>query len=339
MIKKVYAFQNTKEILKESSSGGAFTAICEAIFSMSQDVSVYGATFDSELNVIHQKANTLEECKKFRGSKYVQSDMRQVYSKIKVDLESDKTVLFTGTPCQVFAVKAFCEKNCIPMEKLFLVDIICHGATMSSIWKQYKSWLEMKYHSKLVDFQFRYKGSRWKQYPVKAHFANGRELVNAHNIRLYTALFFTGLPLKDSCYQCQFANKDRISDISIGDFWGIQNIMPEFPRKDGVSEILVSTDKGIQVINQIYEMKKSNSEIQIEECKSNEYVKYQHNLCKPTERPQNANRFRQDLKEKEFTYILKVYAGYNLKGKCLHCIKKICGESGLTDILKTLRRK
>lgn len=336
-IKSAYAFRHRDDVISASSSGGAFTAICEVLFADDKNnVVVYGAAFDSEMNVTHQRAQSMKECFKFRESKYVQSNMSGTLAEVKKDIEKGKTVLFTGTPCQVYAVKHFCEVNNINTEKLVLVDIICHGTVKPKVWDKYKLWLENKYKSKIQEFHFRYKGSRWKQYPVMVLFKNGKKLVNTHDARLYTTLFFSKLPLRESCYKCNFANLNRPSDISIGDFWGIQKVMPDFPKGNGVSEMLINTEKGEKIIQSIIDR---NNDIQIEQCKSKGYIKYQHNLNRPTEKPAIVDQFNKDFEEKDFDYILRKYAGNNVKGKIKHCIKKFCGETGLTALLKTILKR
>lgn len=335
MKQKVFAFKNEKNILKYSSSGGAFWAICETLKNLVEEEGefiTYGAAYDSEMNVKHQRAITEQERRRFCGSKYIESDITSVYQQIEEDLLSNRTVLFTGVPCQVFAIKHYCKRKELPLDNLYLVDIICHGVPNRLIWNYYKEWLEKKEKSKLIDFQFRYKGSKWKQYPVRAEFENGKVLVNTHRSRLYTNLFFTALPLREACYHCKFANLERHSDLSIGDFWGIEKVMPKFPRNGGVSEILVNTRKGESLI---HKMKGTEmSKFHLEECYSKSFLMYQHNLNKPTQKPHELEQFRKDIKSYSFDEILKKYAGNNIKGKVSHCIKKICGELGITPILK-----
>lgn len=333
-IKRVYAFCNEQEIVQHSSSGGAFSAICEVIDELG-NICIYGAAFDSNFSVKHQRAETLKECEKFRGSKYVQSNMSGILPVIKKDLEDGKNVLFTGTPCQVFSVKQYCINKNINMENLFLVDIICHGAVVPDVWEKYKNWLEKKEKSKLVEFQFRYKGSRWKSYPTMARFDNKKKIVNTHAARMYTNLFFSALALRSSCYICKFANLDRFSDLTIGDFWGIENVISEFPRENGSSEILVNSDKGQWIAEQIKKLPKIN----IQECLTDDYIKYQHNLNCPTERPINEPTFKKELKEKDFKYILKRYAGNTFMGKVKHCIRKTCGEFGIISSVKRRKRQ
>ncbi|QHQ59961.1 hypothetical protein Ana3638_03500 [Anaerocolumna sedimenticola] len=339
MVQTVYAFRNVESILKDSSSGGAFTAIYQSLENLRGRVITYGAAFDSDLKVTHQRAETFDEVRKFRGSKYVQSNMDGILPLIMDDLQQGKTVLFTGTPCQVYSVKHYCKVHEVKISNLLLIDIICHGTVMPSVWEKFKNWLERKYQASIDDFQFRYKGSRWIQYPVKVHFKNGKTVVNTHASRLYTTLFFTALPLREVCYSCKFANLDRCSDITIGDFWGIQRVMPEFPKKNGVSEIIVNTQKGSQIIECIKQMVNDDTGMHIKECTSDAYVKYQHNLKNPTQRPDLREQFIRDLEQQEFETVLKTYAGNNIKGKLLHVTKKVCGEIGLADFIKKVLKR
>ena len=328
MKKKTYAFRHKNEVLLESSSGGAFTALANVIIS--RGGVVFGACFDKELNVVHKKAETIEECFKFRGSKYIQSSMTGVFIQIKECLENGRIVLFTGTPCQIKAVKNYCNKSSINIDNLVLVDIICHGAMRPDVWQKFRQWIEGKHHSRIVHINFRYKKTRWHSYPIQIEFENGKVLTNTFDARRFNELFFSSIALLNGCYKCPFSNMDRESDITIGDFWGIQKVMPQFPVGNGTSEIIVNTEKGKDLITEIL----SDPEILIQECLTDEYIKYQHNLNSPTAMPRNAVKFREDFKNIEFIEILKKYAEYNFTGRIKHCIKRLAGELGITEMLK-----
>lgn len=241
-----------------------------------------------------------------------------------------KTVLFTGTPCQVYAVRHYCEHNNVDTSKLYLVDIICHGTGIAEVWEKYKEWLEEKYKNKIVKFDFRYKKAKWKSYPVRVLFEYGKELVNTHDARLYTNLFLSKLIMRECCYQCKFANLDRPSDLTIGDFWGISRVMPDFPKGNGTSEILVNTEKGEEILCGIAKL----PHITIKECLSDAYIQYQHNLTSPTEKNPRREEFKADLERLPFDDVLRIYAGNNLKGKTIYLVRRTLGEIGLTDLLK-----
>lgn len=329
MPNKVYAFKHTKDVLLESSSGGAFTALAYLTLNNWGGV-VYGACFDQNLKVVHQRAEKFSDCQKFRGSKYVQSNLGNTFQLIKEDLQNGKFVLFTGTPCQVKALKMFCLRQNISDDNLLSVDIICHGTMKPDIWEKFKNWIEKKYESKIQTVSFRYKWARWTSYPILFQFANGKKILNTFDARCFNRLFFSAVALNEGCYHCPFSNQDRVSDITIGDFWGIEKVMPMFPRDNGVSEVLVNTSKGQKFAKNMMEIPGTI----MQECLSNEYLKYQHNLNSPTDKPRLADQFRQDIKSVPFEEILKRYADYTVKGFLMHCIRRLAGELHITNWLK-----
>lgn len=323
-MKKVYALKNCS--IEGSASGAAFPTIVLALDKMlackgqSGNLIVYGAAFDEKFNVTHQRAESIYDCEKFKGSKYVQSNLGNSFSNVLDDLKRGKTVLFTGTPCQIFALKNYVMKANCSMENLYLADLICHGTPVPIFWKDYIAWLEKKLGSELEEFSFRYQKAKWKNYPAMAKMKNGKRYVNTYEVRLYTSLFFTHLTMRDGCYSCKFANLNRPSDITIGDFWGIKECIPDFPYQDSVSQILVNTEKGEQLLDLISHMGES---VIVRECKTDDYLKYQHNLTRPTERPVMLDAFRKDYKENGFSYILTKYAGYGFKNKMKHNLKRL----------------
>lgn len=329
MERKVFAFRHRKEIILESSSGGAFTAMADIVINSRHGV-VYGACFNDKLQVVHQRAETLKECKKFRGSKYVQSFLGNIFSQVEKDLRDGYNVLFTGTPCQIMALKKYCGNRNVPMETLVLVDIICHGVMNPCVWEKFKAWIEEKQHSNLRSVSFRYKKVRWSSYPIRLDFENGKKHINTFIARRFNALFFSAVALLDGCYKCPFANIERISDITIGDFWGIEKVMPKFPSEKGVSEIIVNSKKGMKLVNDILKI----DGVIYDECLTDDYIKYQHNLNKPTNKPNDRDYFKEDIKTLSFSDVLKRYADYNILGFIRHCVKKILGEIGVTNWIK-----
>lgn len=341
----IYAFKNKS--IDNSSSGAAYPTIVEALFqniisskgfndsAEQSDFIVYGAAFNDDFSVSHQRANNIKECEKFRGSKYVQSNLGDSFRQVKKDLLKGKSVLFTGTPCQVNAIKIYLKE--VDTSNLYLIDIICHGTPPEAIWLDFIEWLENKYKSKLVKFSFRYQNAKWKQYPIMAEFENGTRVVNSYSLRVYIKLFFTNMIMKEGCYSCKFANLRRPGDLTLGDFWGIELVMPEFPFKNDVSEILVNTSKGKGVIDMIQELAKSNSDIVMKECNSKEYIKYQHNLRHPTSKPEQTTQFWDEYKEKGIDFIIKKYTGYSLIGMLKHCIIRFLNEHSLKKIIQILK--
>lgn len=300
---------------------------------MGGGTAVYGAIFDEDFNVIHARATEDEEFLKFRGSKYVQSNLGYCLRQVEQDLRSGLSVVFSGTPCQVAAVRKYAEQKKIDTSKLYLIDIICHGTPNPSVWEDYRHWLEERHHSKISSFSFRYQKARWKEYPMMAEYANGHRDVNSYDLRIYNKLFFTHLLMRESCYTCKFANMNRPSDITIGDFWHVKEIVSGFPYGDSTSLVLANTDKGIKLMEQVMR----NTQIVIKECFSDDYLKYQHNLNEPTSRPANIDEFWKDYKEHPFEYILQKYAGFGWKDHIKHGLKKGLAEIGLLETIMKMK--
>lgn len=334
MQKKVYAFVNKeKNDLLNSSSGGAFTAIYKILKEYYGKCIVYGAVLNEKLDVVHIRAEEEKQVFEMRGSKYVQSSIAGIKEKLKKDIELENPVLFTGTPCQISAMKMFCHKNKLNLDKVFFLDIICHGTASKEIWKKYINWLEIKYKNKVTNFYFRYKGTRWKTYSTKIIFSNKKELVNNYDGYIYNKLFLSSYFLNKGCFNCKFCTLNRNSDITIGDFWGIEKIIPDISSFNGVSQILVNSTKGEFIIENL----RLKGLLKI--CNTEEYLKYQHNLSAPTKMPKNINIFWKELKILTFEEILIKYGKYSKFNRSIYLLKKFLGELGIINFIKKIKEK
>lgn len=242
---KAYAVYNQeRDVVLQSSSGGVFTAIARQLIQ--QGGAVYGAAFQKDLTVTHLRAETEEELAAFRGSKYVQSIIGNVYKRVKVDLNKRKKVLFSGTPCQVAALKKYLGKD---YENLISVDIICHSVPSPKVWKQYvREWQERE-KKKISEVVFRDKRNGWQQYYFCMKKEDGTEIAELGRENAYMKAFIQGLSTRESCYNCKFKGKKRMSDLTLGDFWGIENTYPEAYNPDGTSLVLVNSNKGQKILD------------------------------------------------------------------------------------------
>lgn len=166
-----FGIKNSDEIRYLSSSGGVYTAVSDVILD-NGGVCV-GAAFDENMKVKHIHAKTKEERNLFRGSKYVQSEIGEEYSRIADDLIRGYNVLFSGTPCQVNGLKHFLLAKNIQQDTLFTIDVVCHGTPSPKLWSEYITFLNKKYHDTLVKFNFRDKTSGWRGYHIRAEFKGG----------------------------------------------------------------------------------------------------------------------------------------------------------------------
>lgn len=236
---------NDRDVTFKSTSGGIFMAL--AHFVLGKNGAVFGCAYDENLVAKHIEVTDKNELYRLQSSKYVQSDTKDVYTKVKSALKADKFVLFSGTGCQVAGLKAFLGKD---YDKLFTTDIICHGVVSPKLFEKYVDYMGRKLGGKVSEFNFRSKEKcGWDNcYKITA----GTKTKMDHCIfDPYYNAFLTGKTHRESCYSCKFAKAERVGDITLGDYWGIQRMHPEFFDENGVSLVLVNTEKGSQIWNSI----------------------------------------------------------------------------------------
>ncbi|HBJ12569.1 MAG TPA: (4Fe-4S)-binding protein [Clostridiales bacterium] len=245
---KAYACINKDENIREnSSSGGIFTLIAKEIINMGGVV--FGTKFDSNFNVIHSYTSLEEELYKFRGSKYVQSIIGDNYKIAKSFLEEGKYVLFTGTPCQIEGLLAYLGKK---YDKLFTQDIICHGVPSPKVWRKYLDYRKHKDEDRPLSINFRNKDNGWSSYNLKFTYEN-KSYKKSQVEDKYMQAFLRNVCLRDSCYKCSFKKINRLSDITLADFWGIQRVKPELYDNKGTSLVIVNSEKGKELFESIKE--------------------------------------------------------------------------------------
>ncbi len=243
---KVYAAQNLdKKVLKKSSSGGIFSVIARKV--LQEGGVVYGATFDSEMILSHRRISSTEELPALRGSKYLQSDTKGTFTQAKQDLKQGKYVYYTGTPCQIAGLKLFLRKE---YDKLITSDFVCHGTPSQKIFSVVVSQIEKEKKGKITAYSFRDKTTNgWSCSSSSSVERNGKNKYLPYdlNMKAYFNAFLNGHLFQHVCYNCSFARQQRVGDISLADYWGIEKIHPEFPNiSEGVSLILINTEKGLR---------------------------------------------------------------------------------------------
>ena len=233
--------------LMNSTSGGAFSLIAKKI--LSKGGAIYGAAFDSNMNVVHTKVTDANDLKKIMRSKYVQSNIEKCFASVKQDLDSGKIVLFSGTPCQIAGIKKYLSKD---YTNLYLIDIICHGVPSPKVWKKYIKEVEKQYNDKVIDVLFRDKKYGYSTPYFTFLFKSG----NVITMPLSENLFYRGFALdifnRQSCHECSFKGLDRCSDMTIADFHGIKNVIKDYIDDDkGVSLVISHSEKGVSLLNSI----------------------------------------------------------------------------------------
>lgn len=284
-----------------SRSGGVFTAITDYILKNSGVI--YGAVLTSNFLVEHVRAENAVQRDLMRGSKYVQSKIGNTFKMAKDDLEKGREVLFSGTSCQIAGLKKFLQKN---YKNLICLDIVCHGVPSPLVWKKYLEWQEKKY-GKCVTVDFRNKKDfGWADHVETMEFCRNKKIKRVHS-RIYTELFYGHTILRPVCYECPYKSIHHPGDITIADFWGIEEAIPGFSDNKGVSLVLINTAKGrkyFEYIKKDLEWQKA----ELQKC-------LQPPLEKPFSKPENRENFWEDFREKPFRYIANVYGKNGIKYK------------------------
>lgn len=333
-MQRTYAYKNTMENLKISSSGGAFLGIAKAFFRLHPTGIVYGSMFDKDFHVVHSSARFYDECRKFSGSKYVQSSVGKCFIEIGNFLCENKYVLFSGVPCQIGGLLKYLDGKSIKREHLYTLDIVCHGTPSEDIWLDYVKHLENKENAKLEYFSFRYKPLGWKGYPIYAKFSNGVIKKNTIEISSYQNIYRKNLLTKRGCFNCPYPGAFQ-SDITICDFWGVELICPGFDTKGGVSLIISRGIRSDEIINFV----KKEDGIEIREFNDVTYEKYNHNLIHKTEMPDGYDLFWQEYRDHGLNYVLRKYGGESFLGRIRFNCKRFIRNIGVLDLAKKILRK
>lgn len=233
------------------SSGGTFFEIAKK-FVLSGGI-VYGAAFTEELQLVHEKATTISEILPLCKSKYIHSDMSNIYSEIKKMLEKRKKILFVGTPCQVSAVKnAFYDKY---NDSIYLIDFLCHGTGTQKIFDLCIKNEEFVKKGKIIKFEFRSK-SKKTDHSFKYTLKIGNKLKTIKGYSFEFSYYYSFLKytiFNESCYSCVYARNQRVGDITLGDFWGIQNYNRKLKDYKGVSMLTINSLKGQKLFSYLNE--------------------------------------------------------------------------------------
>lgn len=298
-ITEAYAVRNKSEdVIAESTSGGAFTAISDVI--LSQNGYVVGCVYSDDYYKVNYTIATCEQMRNhMRGSKYIQAEPQTVFREIKQLLERGETVLFTGTPCFAEGLLSYIPEKL--RARLYTCAIVCHGSPSPMIWEEYLKEIESREKEKITNIRFRDK----KEKKSMGEIANNQKI----DIRPYLDLYYSNCITRPSCYTCKYATPERSVDLSIGDFWGIEKAVPDFGAENA-SVILVHSHKGKELLD------KCRENLQIQKCLLEDAL--QENLKRPTSRPQKRDEIWKVFHCKGIKGLLKKYTSESL----IVCFKK-----------------
>ena len=321
-----------REKTLSSASGGAAYAFAEKIIE--DGGVVFGVAYShdfksAEYRCIENKSDLRLLC----GSKYCETSKKvlvdgeyiSVYKLLKEKLEQKRTVLYFGLGCDIGAVRAFCKK--MDTSKLYCVEILCHGPTFNSIQRLYVENLENKFGSNVVSFSVRYKKRRWVPSYIHAEFGNGKVYEIPFNESEYGLIF--SRYSRESCYNCRFRGLDHMGDLTLGDYWGLKEGMPEW-NQEGVSIIFVQTNKGYELINKLDDSFHI-CETDIEFALENNPMYYK---CR--RKPADYNIFIDNLRNRGIEYAAN-HIDIGFKAGLKRAVKKVLPDA-LTDFLKQFKK-
>lgn len=308
------AKHNDDDIRKISSSGGVFYALA-SLFIQKKGV-VYGCKLDESLNALHTRAKTLEECKAFMGSKYVQSDMQHIIAPIIKDVSENKPVLFTGTSCQCAAIKRLLFEKGLEYKNIVFCEILCHGVPSPKIFHDFIDTMEDKYRGHIVSFTFRDKekvkklpSSRGMRMKIKKNnHLNSDKFLDIYNRKyndIHYTMFKMNYVLRECCYNCQFTGFERVADLTIADYWGCDICHPEFFDRKGISLVLINTEQGKVVYSEISE--------QLSSINITEKEALQKPLLSPPVKPKDYSSFWEEYEKFGYWVTASKYAKQYLR--------------------------
>lgn len=244
------AWSKNEETRISSSSGGVFAELAREI--LQEDGVVFGACFDENLIVRHRAIIEEKELELVKGSKYVQSHIDSTFKDVLSFLKHRRKVLFSGTSCQVAALNTFLDSS-QNQEYLLTCDLICHGVPSETVFKSYVNNISLSMGSKISKFSFRDKTLGWKNSGTRIFFDNGKEIFQVNKENPFMIGFYENIYLRPACHDCKFARIPRVSDVTLGDFWGIP---PEFYDNRGVSLVVTNTINGKIFLEKVSRVKK-----------------------------------------------------------------------------------
>lgn len=284
------------ETRMSSRSGGVFTAISDVV--LKRGGTVYGCVLDADFRVGHARAETAELRDRIRGSKYVQSDMGETFRAVLDDLRAGRHVLFSGTSCQVAGLYGFLGKD---YETLLTIDIVCHGVPSPAVWRDYLAWQERRLGKRIKSVDFRNKRDfGWKWHVDSIVLEDGTQMSG----RIYTGAYYSHLFLRPCCYRCPYKDVIHPGNVTIADYWGIDEAVPGFNDNNGVSLVLINDDKGMAA----FEGVRDSLEVVATDLRKS----MQPPLVGPFERPEGREKAWAEYRRRGFDYIARKHGGYGL---------------------------
>ena len=243
------AWNKNTELVEKSSSGGVFSALSEKI--LNDNGYVYGAAWDDELQLSHKEIHQVEDLPQLRTSKYLQSNIQDSFKQVKSRLTQNNPALFVGTPCQVASLNTFLKKD---YPNLITCDFICHGVPSQGIFRKYITDQETEKRMQIQSFSFREKKRDWQNYNIGIYYKNMDMEEIPFRENPYMKGFLYNLYLRPSCHRCKYSRIPRVADITLADYWGAWDVIPNEYNQRGTSAVLLNSSKGRELYQSISDL-------------------------------------------------------------------------------------
>lgn len=290
MAESFAAYNVDCDIRLQSSSGGVFSLIAEDV--LNSNGIVYGVAMTEDCHSAQFiRVTGRNELHKLRGSKYFQAKLGDTFNRVKNDLEDGNAVLFSGTGCQVNGLKCFLGRA---YDNLLCVDVVCHGVPSPKLWKEYTNYQEKK-HGTLQSVNFRCKEEGCKNFGIDEN-----AVFIPKSKDPFLQMFLGDFCLRPSCYECH-AKKTKLSDITIADLWGIENLSPEMDDGKGCSWVIVRSQQGKRTLEQI------ETKLVMKEIGYDDALRYNSPEAKSASRPDEREFFFEHMKSKPFPWLINKY--------------------------------
>lgn len=323
-----YILQNKDAtVLKESTAGGAFTAIAE--WTLKKGGIVFGVEMTDDYEVCHTSVEDDVQLFKFRNSKYVQSKIGDTFKRAKELLEIGRYVCFSGTPCQIEGLRSYLQKE---YENLILVDVVCRAVPSPGVWNKYIQ-MEKEDHGLVTSIRFRDKTLGYQYSTMELKTQNGSVLRGGIESQPWLRMFFSGMIIRPSCTECKFRNRYRNSDFTIWDCFNTYSIDKSFDEDAGTTRILIHSSKGKKIFEEIktcFKYKEIPADVAVDGV--------QEMLTSPKAH-ERRQEFFGDLETSDMKTVLNKYYPVTLKIQLKKCARRVLNSVGLDKTLKHILKK
>lgn len=320
-----YVVQNKdSQVLRESTAGGAFTAIAKYVIR--RGGVVFGVALSDKLMAHHIWVDNEIELEKFRNSKYMQSFPGGAFGDVKSFLKQGKLVCFSGTPCQVEGLKHYLGKE---YQNLITVDVVCRAVPSPMIFRKYLDLQNKRLDAPIEDVRFRDKHYGYKYSTM--NITTDKNHGNYHQgieTDPWLRAFFSGLCVRPSCYTCQFKKRYRVSDFTLWDCFNVGRFSKELDNDKGATRILVHTDKGRKIYQEI------STDLRYVRIAPEKIIEGTAEMVKPVKYNSLRDQFMQDATVMDCEELFDKYFPSTFKVKAEHCLRLICYKLGIYSIVK-----